>query len=212
MNTKVIKDRHRNRGNSKPVPLRKCFVTGAERPKAELVRFVVGPSDEIVPDLDERLPGRGLWLSADRDVLNTACTKRLFAKSARRKVEVPDDLAMRVEMLLAQRCMDLIGLARRSGAVIAGFEKVRAFFKEGRKGLLLAASDGARGGRGKLLGVSQIRSEMDVLSSTELGQALGRDAVVHAVVGSGPLADRIGQETERLRGIRGLTEKVEVGD
>jgi len=212
MNTKVVKDRHRNRGDSKPVPLRKCFVTGAERPKAELVRFVIGPSDEVVPDLDERLPGRGLWLSAERDVLNTACSKRLFAKAARCRVEVPDDLAERVEVLLTQRCMDLIGLARRSGSVIAGFEKVRAFFKEGRKGLLLAASDGARGGRDKLLGVSQVRSELDVLSSTELGQALGRDAVVHAVIGSGPLADRIRCETNRLRGIRGTAEKVEVGD
>jgi len=208
----VNKNRHRDRVKKSPLPCRKCIVTGEERPKAELIRFVVGPDNGIVPDLEERLPGRGLWLSADRDVVSTACAKRTFAKAARQKVDVPDDLVERIEALLAGRTMDLIGLARRSGNVVCGFEKVRAALKEGRKGIILAASDGARGGREKLLGASSDDIELDLLSSLELGQALGREQVVHAIVAPGALAERIRREMERLRGFRIKAEKVEVGE
>ena len=214
--TKVNKNRHRDRPKARleksPLPCRRCIVTGAERPKAELIRFVVGPDDGIVPDLEERLPGRGLWLSADRDVVNTASAGRAFAKAARQKVNVPDNLAGRIETLLAGRTMDLIGLARRSGGVVCGFEKVRAFLKEGRKGIILAASDGARGGREKLLGTRSDAAELDMLSSLELGQALGREQVVHAIVTPGALTERIRREMERLRGFRAGAKKMEVGE
>ena len=76
---------------------RKCIVSGDLKPKAEMIRFVVGPEDDIVPDLDEKLPGRGLWLSAEADVLKTACVKNSFARAARRGVKVPDGLSDRVE-------------------------------------------------------------------------------------------------------------------
>jgi uncharacterized protein len=202
MGTKVNKNRHRNRAGKSPPSLRKCIVTGEERPKSELIRFVVGPDFTVVPDLEERLPGRGLWLSADRSVVNTAAGKRFFAKAARQKVDVPGDLADRVEVLLAGRVMNLIGLARRAGNVISGYEKVRAFQKEGRKGVLLAASDGARGGRDKLLSASPDRTGLDALSSSELGHALGREQVVHAIVTPGALAEQIRREMERLKGFR----------
>jgi len=216
----VNKNRHRDRPEKRSenqpktgsLPCRRCIVTGDERPKAELIRFVVGPDDGIVPDLEERLPGRGLWLSADRDVVNTAAAGRVFAKAARQKVNVPEDLAERIEALLAGRTMDLIGLARRAGNVICGFEKVRAFLKEGRKGVLLAASDGARGGREKLLGKSSGEAELAVLTSLELGQALGREQVVHAVIAPGALAERIRREMERLRGVRTGAAGLEVGE
>jgi predicted RNA-binding protein YlxR (DUF448 family) len=210
--TKVNKNRHRHRDGQSPVSVRRCLVKGIEQPKTKLIRFVVGPDDCIVPDLEERLPGRGLWLSADRDVLNTASSGRVFAKAARRRVEMPIDLADSVETLLLGRVKDLIGLARRSGNVVNGFEKVRAFLKAGRKGIILAARDGARGGREKLVGNSSGRTELDVLDSFELGQALGREKVVHAVVASGPLAERIHREMGRLEGVRFKVEHIEVGE
>ncbi|MCR6629641.1 MAG: DUF448 domain-containing protein [Magnetospirillum sp.] len=107
-------------------PNRRCIVTGQVRPKGELLRFVVSPAGEVVPDLEHRLPGRGIWLSARRDVVNTAVTKRLFAKAARRAVTVPGELADRLEGLLCRRCLDAISLARRAGQAVCGFEKVKA--------------------------------------------------------------------------------------
>ncbi|MGH6981274.1 MAG: DUF448 domain-containing protein, partial [Stellaceae bacterium] len=115
---------------------RRCFVTGDVRPKAELVRFVVSPEGAVVPDIACRLPGRGLWLTARRDIVAQAAAKRLFGRAARRPVIVDEDLADRVEALLAARCGELIGLARRAGQAAMGFVKVERMLSAGVVGLL----------------------------------------------------------------------------
>ena len=97
---------------------RRCFVTYVRKPTDELVRFVVAPDNSIVPDLAERLPGRGLWLSSSRETVNTACAKRLFAKAAGGSVTVRDDLADAIEEQLHKRCLDLLGMARRAGEAV----------------------------------------------------------------------------------------------
>src|SRR5450432_2648570 len=139
-------------GDNEPLkgPLRRCLVTREVKPKTGLLRFVVGPEQQVVFDPAERLPGRGLWLSAGRDIVETAVAKGLFSKAAGERVSAPADLAAQVERLLGQRCLALMGLARRAGQLRTGFEKVREDLKAGRAALLLAASDGAADGRGKL--------------------------------------------------------------
>src|SRR6185312_15902132 len=117
--------------------------------KAALVRFVVSPDGTIVPDVAGRLPGRGLWLTARRDIVADAVAKRLFGRAAR-PVRVDDALPDRVETLLAARCGELIGLARRAGEAAMGFVKVERMLSAGVAGLLMGAADGARDGRGKL--------------------------------------------------------------
>ena len=184
-------------------PLRRCLVTRTVRPKASLLRFVVGPDGTVVPDLENRLPGRGLWLSPGRDILATAVRKNLFAKAARSSVKVPSDLPERVERLLTRRCLDMIGLARRAGQAVAGFEKVRGWLSTGRAGILLAASDGAEDGRRKLRGLAPDLPVIDLFSSAELAGALGRETVVHAAVAAGGFADRLTVDAERLAAIRG---------
>ncbi len=92
-----------------------------------------------------RLPGRGLWLTPRRDIVDSAVAKRLFARAARRPVVVPAGLADRVEALLARRCVDLIGLARRAGQAVAGFAKVEAALDKGEAAVLVEAADGAAG-------------------------------------------------------------------
>src|SRR5208282_1633455 len=111
--------------------LRTCLVSGESRDKGELLRFVVGPDGDIVPDIEGRLPGRGLWLLPRRDIVATALAKRLFARAARKNVSAPAGLADRVEDLLARRCVDLIGLARRAGQAVTGFAKVEAALDKG---------------------------------------------------------------------------------
>ena len=167
----------------------------------------------MVPDLEAKLPGRGLWLSAERDVVKTACAKRLFARAARGKAEAPDDLADRLEGLLVGRCIGLLGMARRSGSVVSGYEKVRAYLLDGKAGLIMAAREGAMGGRRKVRNAAPELKEWDQLSGSELAQALGREAVVHVAVAQGPLADRLAMECGRLAGFREPLEQVsEDGD
>lgn len=181
---------------------RRCLVTGEVRPKAALVRFVVSPDGAIVPDIAERLPGRGLWLTARRDIVTTAVAKRLFGRAARRPVIVDDGLADRVEALLADRCRDLIGLARRAGEAGMGFVKVERMLVAGVAGLLLGAADGARDGRSKLRALAPDVPERSELTAAELGAAFGRDAVVHVALRDGPLAAALARELDRLAGFR----------
>ena len=183
-------------------PLRRCLVSREVRPKAELLRFVVGPEDRLLPDPAERLPGRGLWLTPRRDMVAAAAAKGLFAKAAGRRVVLPSDLAGEVERLLRGRCLALLGLARRAGQLRTGFEKVREDLKAGRVGLLVAARDGAPDGRQKLLALAGGRLEIALFDSAELSAALGREKVVHAVVAEGGMAERLRRELDRLQGMQ----------
>jgi predicted RNA-binding protein YlxR (DUF448 family) len=183
-------------------PLRRCLVTREVLPKAELLRFVVGPDDRLMPDPAERLPGRGLWLRPRRDIVAAAAAKGLFAKAAGRRVVLPSDLAGEVERLLRGRCLALLGLARRAGQLRTGFEKVREDLKAGRAGLLFGARDGAPDGRQKLAALAGGRTEVALFDSAELSAALGREKVVHAVVAEGGMAERLRRELERLQGMQ----------
>jgi uncharacterized protein len=187
----------------RPAPLRRCIVTGAVGPRAELLRLVVGPEGEIVPDVAGRLPGRGLWLTPRRDIVELARAKRLFGRAARRNVTVADDLADRIEALLASRCLELIGLARRGGQAVAGFDKVRTWLQRGAVGTLIEASDGAADGRRKLVGHGHGLPVVSVLDQVELGMAFGREAVVHAALAPGRLAERFCADSGRLAAMRG---------
>jgi hypothetical protein len=182
-------------------PLRRCIVTREVLPKEALIRFVIDPAGTIVPDVAGELPGRGLWVKAERPVLATAVAKNLFAKAARRPVDVPVDLPDRTAALLSQRCLDLIGLARRAGDVVCGFEKVRDALRNDRVGILLAAADGAADGRGKLQALAGDRPTLALFAGAELSASLGRENVVHAAVAPGRLAERLTIESARLAGL-----------
>lgn len=155
-----------------------------------------------MPDVAGRLPGRGLWLTPGRDIMATAVTKRLFARVARSPVIVEDGLADRVEALLAQRCRDQIGFARRAGKAVMGFAKVHAALAAGKAAVLVAAADGAADGRGKLRALAPGLPLVDRLTSAELGAAFGREHGVHAALAPGRLAKAFLADAARLEGFR----------
>lgn len=181
---------------------RRCIVTGDVKQAAELVRFVVAPDGAVVPDVAGDLPGRGLWLSASRQAVDTACAKRLFAKAARRRVTVAEDLAARTEALLARRCLDVLGLARRAGQATLGFEQVRALLKARKAAVLIAARDGGADGRAKTRKYAAGVAVIELFTSAELSLALGRENVVHAALAPGGIADRFVAEAARFAGFR----------
>lgn len=172
------------------------------------MRFVLGPDGKVWPDVAGRLPGRGMWLSADRDVVNKAATRNLFARAARAPVRVDPGLADEVEALLAKRALDDLGLARRAGMVVTGYEKVRARLQSGAVAALVAAADGAPDGRRKLRQLAPDLPCIAAFTRDELGAALGRENVVHAAVAPGSLARRLLCDVGRLAGFRpGALEK-----
>ncbi len=204
--------RKRKSGDETQLSERKCIVTGECHPQEELIRFVIGPEGDVVPDLESQLPGRGIWLSADRDMINTACARKLFAKAARQQVKVSDTLADDVEALLVRRCLDRISMARRAGQAVAGFDRVGEWLRRTssrkRGGVLFSASDGAAGGRAKVERLAEGMTVVPMFSMTELGGAVGSERTVHLVVASGGLAKALIKDTRRLAGIRQLTANV----
>jgi predicted RNA-binding protein YlxR (DUF448 family) len=183
-------------------PLRRCIVTRERLPKEAMIRFVVGPDLRIIPDLAARLPGRGIWLSARGDVLETARTRGAFAKAARGSVTVPPDLTQVLQAALVLRIGDFLGLARRAGQAVCGFQKAREWLAAGRVGLVVEASDGSADERARFLGRhAETMRVVQPLDGATLGAMFGRDHVVHVVVAKGRLAEILTAETARHAGL-----------
>jgi len=166
------------------------------------LRFVVGPDGELVPDMTSQLPGRGLWLTPRRDILERAIARQLFARSAHRAIIVPAGFVDRVETLLVQRCTDRIGLARRAGLAVGGFEKACEAVRTGKASLLVLALDGAEGGRRKMRALTCRPPVAIVLTGSEMGAIFGRDHVINVAILDRQLSSRLIAVAEKITGFR----------
>lgn len=193
-------------------PSRRCLATGRVQPKESLLRFVVGPDGTLLPDPAGRLPGRGLWLTPERAIIRRAQTRGLFARAAKAPVKVPDDLVERLVAQERRRLLDLLGLARRAGALVTGFEKVKAALAASdgsRKGVavLVEAGEAGSDGRGKLAALAAHTAPqallLDGFTVAELSQALGRAHAVHAAVLDSGIAEKIKDAAARLAALAG---------
>jgi predicted RNA-binding protein YlxR (DUF448 family) len=177
--------------------------------ESRLIRFVAAPDGWVAPDLARKLPGRGVWVAADRVSIETAAKKNLFSRAAKAPLKPAGDLAELVERLLIRRCLDQLGLARREGVLISGFEKAAAAIRSGKAAWLIEAADGSADGRGKLVALAKHQTPAPricgAFSADDLSLALGLENAIHAVLLEGGRADRWTFEVERLAGFRPLT-------
>ena len=192
-------------------PERRCIVSRRTLPKGDLLRFVVGPDGTLVPDMAGKLPGRGIWVSADRAALEKALAKGLFPRAAKEPVKVPTDLVDRVEALVVRLLVERLALARKAGQAVAGREKTLDALRSGAAALLLQAADGSPREAAGLRPPAGEQTRITCLSATELGMAFGRDRVIHAAVLAGGLADRASTESLRLSGIRARNDRQRFG-
>ena len=182
-------------------PERKCIATGEAQPKSGLIRFVVGPEGQIVPDLAGKLPGRGLYVASQPEALEKAVKKNLFSRAAKQPVTVPEGLVAQIEQMLVKRVIDLISLARKSGDAVSGYEKVKDWLMKEEARVLIQAEDGSTRGKSKL-STPYGGNYIGWLTADELGMAFGRQTVIHAALGAGGLARRVVEEAQRLKGVR----------
>src|SRR5689334_2303870 len=198
------------RGSRAAARERRDIVSGEVLSDNRLLRFVAGPDGNVVPDVAAKLPGRGLWVEASKDAVNKAVEKKLFARAAKAQVTADADLAARAEKALVTRMLGDLGIARRSGALVLGFDNVlRALEGPKPPKVLIEALDGSRDGKRKLYAAAH-RLELNCvviesLTSAELGLALGRENVIHAAVQPGGFAERLIFDAERLSGFRTAT-------
>jgi len=188
---------------------RRCIVTGEVLPEARLLRFVLDPDGRVVPDVEAKLPGRGLWVRADRGIITQAMAKRLFARAARAPVVADDGLAARAEGRLVERMLAHLGLARRAGELLLGFDQIdKALRGAAPPALIVEAAEAAPDGRRKLQAAARVRGVVPfvigALTNAELSLALGRENVVHAALKPGRIAERLIFEAARLDGFRPL--------
>jgi hypothetical protein len=180
-------------------PLRRCIVTREILDKSALMRFVLDPEGQVVPDLRQRLPGRGLWVKADLASLTQAVKTNAFAKAARQTARIPADLLPRIAELLHRDVAHLLGLARKSGDLTTGFEKVERELRADRVKLLIEAKDAAEDGRTKLARLASSDVEIwSPLTAAELAVALGRETVVHVALKPSGIAERLHLACRRL--------------
>ncbi|MET3842485.1 RNA-binding protein [Bradyrhizobium sp. OAE829] len=180
----------------KSATMRMCAVTREVRPIDELIRFVVSPQGEVVPDLKRKLPGRGLWVSASRRTVAEAVRRNQFSRGFKRDIRAAATLPADTEALLVRSCTEALAMVAKAGQVVSGFSKVEGALRDGEAQALIHASDGAADGIRKLDAiVRQKRGNADesaefpivnVLTSAELDLALGRSNVIHAALLAGP--------------------------
>ena len=183
---------------------RMCALTRAEKPVAELIRFVLGPDDVLVPDTDAKAEGRGVWLSLNRELVAEAIKRKVFARSLKTEVTLPDDLAGLTQHRLEQRYLNALSMARKAGQLTFGATKVRSLIDNGSLIALITATDAAEDGRSKMVGPLKALHyaaaeegingfnvpHFELLGSEQMGLALGLENVIHAAPnerGSSPI-------------------------
>lgn len=197
-------------GAGSEASLRTCVASRRTYPPDDLIRFVVAPDGRIVPDLARRLPGRGVWVAAERGAVADAVRRNAFARSLRRRVEVGPELPDLVERLLERRAMEALSLANKAGLAITGFARIEAAISAGSVVALLHGVEAAADGAGKLdrrfIAVSSETGRaapvVRQLTVAQLSLALGGPNVVHAALCAGGATQNFLNEASRLNRYR----------
>jgi uncharacterized protein len=191
---------------------RQCALTREVRPVADLIRFVVSPDGELVPDTDARAEGRGVWVTLGQKHVAEAVRKKAFDKSLKQKVTLPEDLPGLTRRRLTERFVAALQMARKAGQLVTGATKVREAILSGEIVALITATDAAQDGRSKLLsalkGAENAASEagfllpdvphLELLDSGQLGLALGLENVIHAALVNGAASQSALRRAENL--------------
>ncbi len=191
-------------------PVRRCAVSRARRDRDDLIRFVAGPDGTVIPDLALKLPGRGVWVSAEKSAIAEAAKTRAFSMGFKRAVEASTDLADELEKLLVDRAVQALSIVNKAGQVISGFDKVSASLSTRSVSGLVHGADAASDGRNKLdrkyMAIAQEKGQkaqiVDCLTVSQLSLAMGRSNVVHAALTTGGAAVRFFNEARRLQRYR----------
>lgn len=194
------------------MPERRCILRHQSAPTDGLVRLVLDPEGRLVPDVAAKLPGRGVWISADGPLVRQELKNGRLIKAASRSLKtalrrdaVPEDLVDTMLKLLAKRCLDRLGLEQRAGNLVSGFDKIKAALAKkgtGKPALLIAASDGAADGRQKIK--SAVGADVplvELFDRDQLSMALGRENVVHVLLMESGGAEKLKADVGRLMGL-----------
>lgn len=191
---------------------RMCALTRQEKPVNEMIRFVLGPDGVLAPDTEAKADGRGVWISLNQQAVAEAVRRKVFGRSLKCEVVVPEDLPELVRTRLEQRLLQALSMTRKAGQLVTGATKVRGLLATGDLVALITASDASADGRSKMVGPLKAlhhaaREEgvddfevphLELLSSEQMGLALGQENVIHAALTKGAAAQSAVEKARRL--------------
>ena len=201
-----------DRRGHKPLE-RRCLANGETRDPADMVRFVLDPEGVVTPDIQGKLPGRGVWVSSDQKSLEKVIAQKSFARGFKAKVKIDGNLAILTARLLERRVLGLITMARKASVIALGFDQVQSMAREAAIAIRIEASDGSKDGRSKIRTLAKAMNREQELpdpillgcfTAEQIGQALGREAIVHAAIRPCKLAKAMKLDVARLSGFRDL--------
>jgi predicted RNA-binding protein YlxR (DUF448 family) len=178
-----------------------------------MVRFVLDPEGVVTPDIQGKLPGRGVWVSSDRKSLEKVIALKSFARGFKGKAKVEGDLIALTERLLMRRILGLITMARKAGVIALGNDQVQSMAREAAIAFRIEASDGSKDGRSKIRTLAKaMNREQDLpdpivlgcFTAAEIGQALARESIVHAAIKPCKLAKSMKIDVHKWSGFREL--------
>ena len=194
----MIRNRFKNKHTKALDGERTCLLTGTPLPKEKLIRFVIGPDGALCPDIAEKLGGRGVWLTANADVVAKALTSKIWHRGFKKTPTIAPNFVENLEHLLKDRCLHLLGLANRAGCVVFGFEKIKDATTGGDLFALVQATDGSAAEEERLQSLAKNLPVVKALSAAELGQILGRETCVHLALKQSKLSQTVWDELCRL--------------
>ena len=184
------------------MPMRKCLVTGSSIDKKNLIKFVIGPENQLIADIDQNLPGRGYWVKADRQTIIIALKKNYFFTAVKKKITIHSDLLSVIEEQIKKRIIQQISISRKAGQTVFGFEKVKSALLKKSINLLIQAKDGSNKEKQRILTKTKLKIIDNCLTSAELGKALGRDKVIHCGILGNGFVEKIIFNANRLNNLK----------
>lgn len=173
---------------------RTCVACRRERPPREMIRVVRTHDGQIVIDKDGRLSGRGAYVCPEPQCVALCLKKKLLEKAL--KCSIPAETASQLaaivhldsgtlamsEESLIKEIKSTLGLARRSGELIVGQDRVLEGLSAGLSLLVLLASDYSSTLKRALDAKNAEAHVLSGIGRSELGQILGlRQAQIAAL-------------------------------
>ena len=188
--------------NSKKILTRKCLVTGINVEKRDLIRFVVNPENTLVADIDQKLPGRGYWVKADRKIILKAINKNILFKTIKKDININQDMLDQIESQIKKKIINYISLSRKAGMAIFGFDKIKASLSNNNIGLLIQALDGSDKEKQRIRNQSIPKIIDNCLNKSDLSKAFGRENVIHCAILRSSFIENIDFNANRLNNLK----------
>ena len=192
---------------------RMCIVTREKLAADQLIRFVLAPDGALIPDLKQKLPGRGCWVTAQSSYIDQAQKNGLFARSLKEKIEITGSLSQLVDELMSKSTLGMINMARKAGQFITGSSKVDHAVRNGEALASFHATDAANDGVRKINQARTFFSKMveveiipsfQLFSSDEMSQAFGDGNYIHGAALAGKAGENVLKRATALATYRGL--------